>query len=214
MSIHKKLEQFETLASTQEFLKWVPDNCKENILHVLWEDISSESIESMDEIPELESENYKIDTHLSVEDKLNSWWTKDTDWRWISYLHKDLWWWGEIREYLAWVDKDYIWKQKFNRVAVEQLWLKDKLPKNYEEFKKIWWIKHIYFMLKYFSNNDRFILDGSFDSDRKIFYGIDILENYWVWTGYSIELTKDGIGTRYSCCNPKFGMSVRLVKGR
>jgi len=26
----------------------------------------------MDEIPELESENYKIDTHLSVEDKLNS----------------------------------------------------------------------------------------------------------------------------------------------
>lgn len=216
--INNKFELFKTIESTQEFFQWIPYDCKENILRVLWKDASSKSLEAMDDIPELESENYKIDKHLSVKQKLKKWWTRKKDPNGIEYLCKNLhknflslWLW-EVREYLSWVDPEFIWEQKFNPAAAQELWLKDKLPANYKEFEKMRWDNHQDFMQKYFYKNGKLMLSGYRDANRKKFFDIDRWENLLLWDGFNVAISSNSIGREYY--NPLFGSSIRLVKGR
>lgn len=209
--------------------QWVEINFSESwtsanfiiILISLSEDFlgNKKQAEVLSEIPELENENYKIDEHLSVEEKLKSWRTKEIDFHWIIYLQKDLS--PEqrykddkayVREYLEWVDKECIWEQKFNREAVKKLWLVNKLPKNFKEFKKIRWNNHQDFVNKYFSKNNKSLFSGYWNRGAKWFFDVGDKEHCWLSNGRHVLIDKKDI--TYYGNNHCFGHSIRLVKGR
>lgn len=199
---------------------WTPGNFI-NIIFSLSEEFLSNkrAPEIITGVPEIESENYKIDKNLSVEEKLKNWWTKEKDSSGIIYLQKDLSPEQQykdnkayVREYLEWVDKEYIWEQKFNREAVKKLWLVNKLPKNFKEFKKIRWNNHQNFVNEYFSKNNKPLLSGYWNRGGKWFFHIGDKEHCWLSNGRSVEINKKNI--TYYGNNHCFGYSLRLVKGR
>jgi hypothetical protein len=181
----------------------------------------------VEKLPELETENHKIDINFSTEDKLQNWRTKETDTNGIIYLKKDLWWDAYVREYLEWVDKEYVWEQKFNRAAVNAVsWLKDKLPKNYEQFEKIMrksekirWENysekirlenHQDFMQKYFSKNGKLMLSGHRNPHNEKFCDIHGIESCRLWDATDVDLGK--CDTDHYDTDPRFGFSIRLLK--
>jgi hypothetical protein len=70
----------------------LPENCKKNILQVLMADKSavSKSIEIVDDVPELERENYKIDKYTTLKAKLQLGRKENRDSNGIVYIRKDL----------------------------------------------------------------------------------------------------------------------------
>ena len=183
--------------------------------------VLAQAVESAEKIPELELENYKEDKNFSTEEKLNSWRTKETDPNGIVYLQKDFTLDEKdeakkayVREYLEWVDREYIWEQKFNLFAVDKLWLRSGMVKDNEEFKKIIdnWIKenrsnHLWFMQKYFSKNGKIMLSGY---RYKTFDNIGGREGCWLWDSSVVVLTNYGINSFRK--TPRFGFSVRKIK--
>ncbi|MFZ2150803.1 MAG: hypothetical protein WAZ12_00585 [Candidatus Absconditicoccaceae bacterium] len=167
----------------------------------------TQSVESTEKIPELEIENYKIDKTLSLQEKLQNGRTKETDLNGIVYLRKDLGDGAYVREFF---DGNYKGEQKFNRAAVQSLGLQDKLPKNYEEFKKIRGENHQDFMQKYFSKNNKLFLSGSRYPRDKKFNGMGGRENFWLGNGASIGLQEHELP--HESKYPQHGFSVRLIK--
>jgi len=169
---------------------------------------------------ELEKKNYKIDKNMSVEEKIKNWWEQEKDVKAyidgvekeITVLKKDLWNDAFVREYMddGVMPKEYVGQQKFNRAAVEKLWLANRLPKNYEEFRKIIWDDHNNFIKKYFSKNGKPLLSGCWSPHNKGFGSIGKRENCWLWDGDNVEVNKSHI--THNNYNPRFGFSVRLLK--
>lgn len=118
--------------------------------------------ESTEKLPELESENYKIDKDMSIEQKLQNWR------KWIiqshsldhtDYIQKDITPWEKNPKKKAYVweavrsfplDNPLNWEQKFNLAAIRKLWLVDKMPKDLEELEKIIGWNYLMFMQKNF----------------------------------------------------------------
>ncbi len=212
------LQNWKILAFSEEKFG-VDDPVQDSFFHVMLFDEIQRDIELAKKYPKLEAENYKIDTDFSTEEKLQHWWTEEIDENWIDYLQKHLWWKAYVQEYLGWVDKEYIWEQKFNGFAADLLWLRDKMPKDYEEFKKIVdkWIKennsnYEWFMKRYFSKNGKLMLSGYWNSDDKEFDSIGNREYCWLWDGRNVVLGEDSMGRDGG--SSRFGFSVRLVEGR
>lgn len=180
-----------------------------------------QSINAMKKIPKFEKEAYKIDRDLSIEQKINNWWTKETDsLGYITFLQKNLWDGAYVWEVLEWfeVENEHKGEQKFNREAIKYLWLKEKLPKDYEGFLKIRWNDRQKFMQEYFSKNDKPVLTWFFTPDQTFrhFHDFGILEYCWLWDGNSIDIRKDwcseSLTPGHVGCSPRFGLSVRLIK--
>lgn len=192
---------------------WTPGNFI-NIHYCLSEKVlnntepeNSESSEIIDEVPELESENYKIDIHLSVEEKLQNWRIKEIDTNGIVFLRKDLWWSAYVCEYLEWIPSLYIWEQKFNFFAVSKLWLKSKCMKDKEEAEENLW------NLSKPDIEKKHKLSGRYNSKENTIEDINCWNNYrlgdWnlVWISENFEIF-------YSGDHSNTAHSLRLVKGR
>jgi len=168
----------------------------------------------------LEIENYKIDKELTLEQKLNQWRTKETNVHNHTFLQKYLWNDAYVWEFLEWnwIKNEGKGEQKFNRKAVEFLWLKDKLPKNYEEFIKIRWGYNQRFIQEYFTKKDKAILTWFFSPVQpyRHFHDFGILEYCWLWDGNAIEINNEWcvefLTPGHAGCSPHFGLSVRLCK--
>lgn len=118
-----------------------------------------------------------------------------------------------IREMISGVDDIYIYEQKFNLAAVDRLWLRNRIIKNYYEFSKIKWdMSDMSFVDKYFSKNENPLLSGFWHPDTKEFCYINERESCWLWNGCSLEIGRNAIS--HNDCHPLYGYSVRTVKGR
>ncbi len=226
-----KINKFKIIGFACEFIKWIQEENKGNILEALAS--KEESKEILEKNLELEEDNYKIDKEMSVEEKVRNWWERIDN---IDSIIKDYRWWKKIsvlrknltpnekdeknkafvREYIDdWsIPKEYVGEQKFNRFAVERLWLIDRLPKNIEELNKIQWnIKNTTFLNKYFSKNNKPLFSGYWESSIKVFINIWWGNRCRFWNGGSIEFEKDGSIIRRKE-HYQIGLSVRLVKDR
>ncbi len=231
-------EQIEFL-KTEEWMEFIVNNFtrvkKQELMAALKQSVSipesmestpvlAQNVEQVEKLPELETENYKIDTHLSTEEKLQNWRTKETDPNGVVYLQKDLT--PEemdlekkayVREYLEQVVEEYIWEQKFNGFAVDKLWLRSCMVKDYETFEKIRDSRvkenksnHLWFMQKYFSKNGKLMLSGYRNSNGKDFYNIGQRGRCRLWDGSNVVLYIDDM--EHYDYNPRFGFSVRKIK--
>lgn len=167
--------------------------------------IAANLLSEKEKLPELESENYKIDKEMSVEEKLNNWWKeekgtsidsifKSTK---INVLKKDLGNWAYIWEYL---DGPAKWEQIFNWEAVLKLWLDRKLPRQ-EDINKIWHKK----LLQMFNNLPGWSL--GYESFHKIGKWADIR----LLDGSNVVINENKIFSD-SKKYPERGYSVRLIK--
>ncbi len=157
--------------------------------------------------PQLENENYKIDQYTTLEAKLHLGWEKEVDFNGIVFLKKDLWNGAYVIEYLEWVDKEYIWEQKFNIHAIDKLWLRSKCMRDNDE------VEIILGNLSKYDLKKQHKLSGRYELKENTIEDIGIRNNYrledWsvVWISENFEII-------YSKWDSKTAHSVRLVKGR
>lgn len=171
-------------------------------------------LESVEKIPQLETENYKIDKDMSVEEKLKNWRTKEIDANGIVYLEKNLSYGYDayVWEYLEWVDNELIWEQKFTWNAIARIpWLWKKMPKDYEQFLKIIGNDYQDFIKKNFSKNGKLMLSGMWHPGNKAFTEIGERDWIWLWSGNNISLSKFG-SFHYGLKGSMIGYSVRCIK--
>ncbi len=172
---------------------------------------SSENRELGEETPQLESNNYKIDTEMSVKEKLKNWRTKERDSNGIVFLRKDLWGSAYVCEYLQWVPSLYIWEQKFNFFAVSQLWLRSKCMRDKYTFKKILENMSKDTLKKQHQLPGRF--SGRYNPKENIFEDIWLRNNYRM-EDWDVIWISENFDFFYSDTDPDIAHSLRLVKGR
>lgn len=189
---------------SQEYLNSNKKDISDNESSAL---VIPQDVEQAKEIPELERENYKIDTEMSVTEKLKNWRTKEIDNNGIVFLRKQLWGNAYVCEYLEWVPSPYIWEQKFNFFAVSQLWLRSKCMRDKYAFKKI---------LENLSKDTlkkQHKLSGRYNPEDNTFEDIWLRNNYRI-EDWDVIWISEIFDFFYSDTDPDIAHSVRLVKGR
>lgn len=197
----------------------------------IFEDLTIEDIEWLQQdILSLAEEDYKI-VSLSNSQKRDiklwetiEWRKKEKDFHGVIYIQKDLT--PEetnpdkkayVKEFIEWVENEFIGAQKFNLAAIDKLWLRNKLFQNYEEFTK--YIdqrknknksNNQWFLKKYFSKDNKIVLSGYWNPIIDMFYGMGKLSGFWLWDGSNVSLHNHFILNVEH--NPNFCFSVRLKK--
>ncbi len=179
----------------------------------------SESKEKM-KTPELKSENHKIDKWLSKKEKLAQWWKEEerpayingTEMK-IKVLKKELAKDAYVREYQdnGKMPSHLVGEQLFNRKAVLNLKLQDRLP-TYSQYQEMWfwWENHEDIMDKNFKKWDNCLLFGFRDPNTEKFHNIGLRTDCRLADGTNVELHKDKM--HHYNNYPVFGFSLRLLK--
>lgn len=184
---------------------------KDNLIAVLEQPINTINV------PTIQNKNYRIDSSLSRDEKLESWRQEKEEGiydRWvlkekILLLKKELDSTAFVREYPKTKSiPEHLWgEQIFNRYAVIYLWLQDSLP-SWNQYIEMWfgWENQQQLVDKYFKQWDTYIFPGFYEkwfawigtrATSRLRKGHIILDRDHFWlitdqkeTGYSIRLLK------------------------
>jgi hypothetical protein len=135
---------------------------------------------------------------------------------WVSLLKKEIPWKQSeafVWEFAADVPEEFIWKQLFNRYAVLNLWLENKLP-SYEDLEQLQSRDHEKFLKE---NNVLFL--GYRHSGRFHLHDVGSVCHMWLMdrnlsdNNYVEIDNKKMTGRRWDLERlPEFGMPIRLLK--
>ncbi len=201
-----RLKNWKILAFSEEKFG-IDDPVQDSFFHVMLFDDVQRDIELAKKFPKLESENYKIDKHLSIEEKLKNWWKTEIDPNGIDYLQKNLWWKAYVLEYLGWVPKEFIWEQKFNLFAVDKLWLRSKCLKDPKEADRVLW------NLSKDELRKNHNLSGWYNPKEQRFEDIELWNNYRLGT-WHVAWISENLDILLLESDSNIFHSIRLVKGR
>lgn len=197
-----------TKATKKEFKELGPDTKK-----------SKEQKEKM-KMPQLESENYRIDVWLSKKEKLAQWWKAEerpalVNWieTKIKVLKKELSKGAYVREYQddGIIPNHLVGEQLFNWEAVLYLKLQDRLPL-YSEYEKMWfeWKDYKKAIERNFTKWDNVMYSGDLKLYDKKFHHIGERMSCRLEDGSHVVLTEDYMF--HTDILLVYGLSLRLLK--
>ena len=171
-----KIEQLQTLAWATDFLKWLPEEAKKNLLTALLE----ESKEKADKIPEKSDDTWEIKTEKATIWNGKGYEVKDV----VIKINPE----RDIKEFVSWVPDELIGEQFFSRAARRRLCLSHRIPANILVIERMineqpWKDddeKYAKFYKKYIKNNKKNNLAGWWDQIARAFKGVNIWICYWV----------------------------------